>query len=251
MTVPMATDELSEQTHFLVHDPERVLKVVNLMAHELRGPTSVIRGHLSMWLDNSLGPLPPEFRDSLRMAYGKTVQLTNLIEQLLLAVRLDSGALTTTPGRADLAVWLRELTHEMGEMMGATGHSLRLLVGKGPFEAMTDTRLLAAAVYNLIDNAQKFSPEGSVITIKLARKGALILLSIADQGPGLPPGFKVVALNRVDGDLGFVNPGVGLGLYIADAVAIANGGELSFESTNQGTTVTIELPAHEPAGESG
>lgn len=250
MIVPMATDEIAEQPQFLVHDPERVLKVVNLMAHELRGPTSVIRGHLSMWLDNSIGSLPPEFRDSLRMAYGKTVQLTNLIEQLLLAVRLDSGALTTTPGRADLAVWLRELTHEMGEMMGATGHSLRLLVGKGTFVAMIDTRLMAAAVYNLIDNAQKFSPEGSVITIKLARKDALILLSIADQGPGLPPGFKVVALNRVDGDLAFINPGVGLGLYIADAVAVANGGELSFDSTNQGTTVTIELPAHQPSGES-
>ena len=245
----MATDEIAEQSPFLAHDPERVLKVVNLMAHELRGPTSVIRGHLSMWLDNSLGPLPPEFRDSLRMAYGKTVQLTNLIEQLLLAVRLDSGALSTNPGRADLAVWLRELTHEMGEMMGATGHSLRLLVGKGPFEAIVDTRLLAAAVYNLIDNAQKFSPEGSVISLKLARGGARILISIADQGPGLPPGFKVGAMNRVDGALGFINPGIGLGLYIADAVAIANGGELTFESTNQGSTMTIELPAYQPPGE--
>jgi len=247
----MATDELSEPTNYLVHDPERVLKVVNLMAHELRGPTSVIRGHLSMWLDSSLGPLPPEFRDSLRMAYGKTVQLTNLIEQLLLAVRLDSGALDTSPGRADLAVWLRELTHEMGEMMGATGHSLRLLVGKGPFEAVVDTRLLAAAVYNLIDNAQKFSPEGSVITLKLARQQHLLLISVADQGPGLPAGFRVVALNRVDGDLGFVAPGVGLGLYIADAVAVANGGELTFASTESGTTVTIELPAFDSGGAAG
>ena len=111
----MATDELSEPTNHLVHDPERVLKVVNLMAHELRGPTSVIRGHLSMWLDSSLGELPPEFRDSLRMAYGKTVQLTNLIEQLLLAVRLDSGALDTSPGRTDLSVWLRELSRPQNE----------------------------------------------------------------------------------------------------------------------------------------
>lgn len=225
---------------------EEYLSFVKLISHEMGGPTAVLAGYLTMWLDGTYGQLPPELGKSAAICFGKVVQLKNLISQILLAARIHEHDLAPTLVEIDLVKWLRLAAHDIAFAVSSTGHALQLDVVPQVFWAKVDPDLLRSALFNLVDNAQKFSPPGTVISIRLRRSGGQAVVDVADQGIGLPKDFSLELFGRRDSHLGFEWPGVGLGLFIARGVAQAHGGDLTYCTSADGTVMGLGIdPAME------
>lgn len=222
---------------------EEYLNFVKLISHELGGPAAVIGGYLSMWLDGSLGELPPELRRSAEISYGKVVQLKNLINQMLLAARIHDRALVPNSSELDLVPWLREAARDIAFAVSSTGQALQLDVVPRALLAEIDPDLLRSALFNLVDNAQKFSPVGAAIRIRLVKTSRHAEIEVVDEGLGLPQDFSLEPFARRDRHLGFDWPGVGLGVFIARGVARAHGGDLDYRSSARGTVMRMRLPA--------
>jgi signal transduction histidine kinase len=222
---------------------EEYLNFVKLISHELGGPTAVLGGYLSMWLDGSLGELPAELRKSAEISYGKVVQLKNLINQILLAARIHDHALVPNRIRVDLVPWLREAARDIAFVVSSTGHALQLDVLPRSVIAEIDPDLLRSALFNLVDNAQKFSPAGTAIRIRLAHSSKQAAIEVVDEGLGLPEDFSLEPFARRDRHLGFEWPGVGLGVFIARGVARAHGGDLHYRTSTAGTVMRMHLSA--------
>jgi signal transduction histidine kinase len=229
---------------------EEYLSFVKLISHELGGPTAVLGGYLSMWLDGTLGELPPELRRSADICYEKVVQLKNLINQILLAARIHDRALVPKGLPIDLVTWLREAAHDIAFAVSSTGHALQFDVLPRSLVAKIDPDLLRSALFNLVDNAQKFSPPGTSIRIRLERIREQAVIEVVDEGLGLPADFTLEPFARRDRHLGFEWPGVGLGVFIAQGVAQAHGGDLNYQTSARGTVMRMHLPAvseHDPS----
>jgi len=238
----VAVEQGEENSDQQAAKSEEYLKFVNLISHELGGPTAVLGGYLSMWLDGTLGELPREFRKSAEISYGKVVQLKNLINQILLAARIHDHALVPNRIEVDLVTWLREAARDIAFAVSSTGQALQLDLVARSLPAEIDSDLLRSAVFNLVDNAQKFSPAGAAIRIRLARAGERAEIEVVDEGLGLPEEFSLEPFARHDRQLGFDWPGVGLGVFIARGVAQAHGGDLDYRTSSRGTVMRMCLP---------
>ena len=202
---------------------------------------TVLRGHLSMWLEGSV-PFPAELMPALRTCYGSVLQLNNLINQMILAMRIRDGALVPSWRSVDFSAWLRGVAHDVSIVVASTGHGFQLELPRTRVKGRADVFLLATALFNLVDNAQKFSPRNSIIRVACRRSGDAVEIEVIDKGTGFPPDFKLQPFARVDRELGFERPGVGVGLFIAEGVASAHGGSLDFRSSGSGSLVRITLP---------
>ena len=221
---------------------EAYLNFVKLISHELGGPTAVLGGYLSMWLDGTLGDLPPEFRRSAEISYGKVVQLKSLINQILLAARIHDHNLVPQRIEIDLVTWLREAARDIAFTVSSTGHALQLDIVPRSVVAEIDPELVRSALFNLVDNAQKFSPPGTAIRIRLSLGCEEAEIEVVDEGLGLPEDFSLEPFARRDRHLGFDWPGVGLGVFIARGVARAHGGDLDYQTSASGTIMRMHLP---------
>ena len=222
---------------------EEYLRFVKLISHELGGPTAVLSGYLTMWMDGTFGELPPQLRKSAEICFGKVVQLKNLINQILLAARIHDYVLAPTLVEIDLVRWLRSAAHDIAFAVSSTGHALQLDIVPRVFWARVDPDLLRSALFNIVDNAQKFSPPGTAISVRLRRSGGQAVVEVADQGIGLPKDFSLEPFGRRDSHLGFQWPGVGLGLFIARGVARVHGGDLTYSTAASGTVMRLGIEA--------
>jgi len=107
-----------------------------------------------------------------------------------------------------------------------------------------DRDMIQQAVANLLDNALKFSPPGSVIRLSGTHEADGIRITVADAGPGIPEADRERATERFyRGDTARNTPGSGLGLALVQAVAALHGGELSLEDNGPGLRAVLRLPA--------
>ena len=180
---------------------------------------------------------------ALRTCYGSVLQLNNLVNQMILAMRIQNDALTPDWRPLDFNTWLRGLAHDISIVVASTGHGFQLELPPERVTSRADVLLLATALFNLVDNAQKFSARGSIIRVACRRSEDGIEIDVIDQGEGFPDGFRLEPFARVDRNLGFERPGMGVGLFIAQGVAVAHGGSLRFTSSGAGSTVQLKLPA--------
>lgn len=198
-----------------------------------------------MWLEGDRVAFPEELLPALRTCYGSVLRLNNLINQIILAVRIEDPGLVPDSRPVDFTKWLRALAHDISLVVASTDHGLQLELPPTPLVANGDRFLLGTALFNLVDNAQKFSPAGSIVRVALSREPGWVVIDVIDQGAGFPEGFQLEAFARIDGSLGFDRPGVGVGLFIAQGVAQAHGGSLEFTSSMSGSVVRIKLPMKE------
>ena len=195
-----------------------------------------------MWLDNGQVAFPKELLPALRTCYGSVLQLNNLINQMILAIRIHADVLVPDWKPVDFSKWLRGVAHDSSMVVASTGHGFQLELPRARVTGRADLFLLATAIFNLVDNAQKFSPENSIIRLACRSDGDAVVIEVIDKGHGFPPGFKLEPFARIDRELGFERPGVGVGLFIAQGVARAHGGSLDFVSSGSGSTVRLTLP---------
>ncbi len=227
------------------------------ISHELRTPTTAIRGEAQVTL-RAASPSIEEYRDSLRRIEDAARQLGLAIDDLLTMARSDIDALSLRRGRIDLIGVLQDVVSSGEAMARAAGVRLEHEPWPGSLVMNGDADRLRQLLLTLLDNAVRYSRPGQTVRIEARRSEHDVPLAevlISDRGIGMDPRELPMVFernHRAPNAVRHRSDGSGLGLPIARALARGHGGEITMTSRlEQGTTVTVTLPLSSPAPEAG
>ncbi|MBX9682464.1 MAG: sensor histidine kinase KdpD [Hyphomicrobium sp.] len=221
--------------------------LLSSVSHDLRTPLASILGSVTSL--RQLGDRIPKADQAelLTTIEEETTRLTQFVTNLLDMTRLEAGALDIRRDWIDVADVIRGAVNRSRKL--TPKRKIELNVSENLPFVKGDATLLEQVIFNLIDNADKYSPKASVTSISAAtQKMGVIVVRVSDSGQGIPPGSlerifdKFYRLAGSDGR----TPGTGLGLAIAAGVIRAMGGDISARSpvnNGRGTEISIMLPA--------
>lgn len=208
-------------------------------SHQLRTPLAIIRTQLALAVR---AETPDESRAAAITADAAVVHAERILAQLLLLARIDEAASDRLKlDVIDLTALARERTGEHVVRAREAGIDLGF-EGEGPAPVRGDPMLLGELLGNLIDNAIAYAGPGAEATVRV-RAGSDILLEVADDGRGVPPG-QLTTVRRRFSRGNSDKPGAGLGLAIVEEIAGLLGGSLEVMSApGRGFAVRVRLPA--------
>lgn len=232
------------------HEVEQMkLDFVSLAAHELKTPLTILRGYLYFLITNLReADLAEDVRSSMFRAVDSTKTLTNLVDNLLDVSRIDQGKLQVSLRPIDIVETYSRIVDEMASL--AKTKKLSLVFQKPDLElplVMADATKLGEVMRNLIDNAIKYTREGSVtIWVEIDHKNLFLVTHIKDTGQGIPVESISKLFNkfyREEGEFKKGSKGTGLGLFIVKSIIDSHGGKVWVESEEgKGSTFSFSLP---------
>jgi two-component system sensor histidine kinase VicK len=224
-------------------DMERREFVANV-SHELRTPLTTMKSYLEALQDGAVED-PKLAAKFLDVTQKETERMIRLVKDLLQLSRLDSKDYKINLQRTDYVSFCSQIIDRF-EMTKRQNIQFARKLPKGSFFVQIDRDKLTQVIDNILSNAMKYSPEGGLITFRVARRGHKIRTTISDQGVGIPKeNLKKVfdRFYRVDKARSRKLGGTGLGLAIAKEMIEAQGGEIWADSEwNQGTSIHFILP---------
>lgn len=211
-------------------------------AHELQTPLTVLRGHVEVALRR---PRPAEaYQETLRLLAGEVDDMTRMVHGLLVLARLDRDHYTLNDASVDLAAVAQEAAATFEAPATAKNLAFYVHTPEAVWIA-GQPDLLREVVINLIDNAVKYTPSGSV-TVRLETRDEQAVLSVADTGIGIAPESLPHVTDRFYRAASMQSAeiaGHGLGLSLAARIVALHGGRLQIHSTpGQGTTAEVSFP---------
>jgi PAS domain S-box-containing protein len=217
---------------------------VSTVSHELRSPLAVIEGFAKTMVEHYDEIDRDTEKESLEIILKKAVALEGLIENILDMSRIEEGRLEVARDSFEL-VDLCESVRADQQSMDET-HEVKLDSDSQTILVQADREKTEVALGNLIRNAVKFSPEGGAVYIKVRQAGPLAVVSVTDQGIGIPADEQERIFDRfyqVDSSETRSFPGSGLGLYITKELVQAMGGSIEVDSEpGRGSVFTFTLP---------
>ncbi len=223
---------------------------ISVVSHEMRTPLTSLRGGLTLALSDRLGELSPPLRAPLVIAHRNCVRLARLVDNILLAQKLEIEALSLENTLIDLEALLAESFEE--NRMFAEERDVKLAKGRVEADALIDGDAFAIRqiIDNLVSNAIKFSQKNGIVEGSLQIVDGQVRLSITDGGPGIPQGMEDKVFGRfhqVSGSGQGTTQGSGLGLHISKQLAAQMDGTIRYESRlGLGTTFHVEFPRAMP-----
>ncbi len=227
-------------------------RILTLLSHEFRTPLTYITAYSDMLAESGTHLSNEEFQQMLQGIRRGSERLRRLVLDFLLLVNLETGtAAETYRMRRRRITTLQKLVAAVVERYAPraekAGLKIHLKAASPPPPVVADEEYLQDALGRLLDNAIKFSRQkGSQITLRLEARNGEVGIAVQDEGIGIPPEelsniFK--PFHQVDREK-LEQPGVGIGLTIAQRLVALHGGRIEVESTvGEGSTFTIWLPA--------
>ncbi len=218
---------------------------LNMAAHELRTPLSVITGYLSMLDDGTLGPPNDSWVRPIDILNEKASELNKLVDALLLAARMEAGTIHGEPEVIDLGTAVREALERAEPRAQLLGAQLMLEVPPEPVPAEADAAHVARIIDNLVNNALTYSAQPPWVKVRVSPDAQVW---VEDRGLGVPDERREAIFERfyrVNDPSLPPQPGTGLGLYLSRELARRNGGELVLESSvpGEGSVFRLSLQA--------
>jgi signal transduction histidine kinase len=186
-------------------------------------------------------------RQYYQVLAGETRRLHRLVEGLLNFGRMEAGAHEYRFETLDPAELVREVVAEFQAQVAANGRNVALQINGSGVRVKADPEALGRALWNLLDNAVKYSPDCPTVWVEVGSAASAVTIRVRDQGVGIP----VAERKRIFGK--FVRgcstktsgvKGTGIGLTMAQHIVRAHGGHLRVESEpGRGSTFTILLPS--------
>ena len=237
-------DRLSANLNAMLGEIDRLMvarrEVSDNIAHDLRSPLTRLKSRLELVLIGQHDEA--DYRQAIDRAVSDTDNILGTFNALLSIAQAEAGA-----GRQDMApLDLVQLAGDVGELYEPVAESRDIAFATDlPDRAVMvhgNRHLLFQAVANLVDNAIKYSPDGSGVRISVHEEGGRPVLVVADSGPGIPAEEREHVLERfVRLDRSRSLPGNGLGLSLVQAVAGLHHGRIELGDNHPGLVVTLRL----------
>jgi hypothetical protein len=249
-------DRLAENLNIMLERIEALMmglkEVSDNIAHDLKTPLTRLRNRAEQALRTA--KTEPEYRAALEGTIEESDGLILTFNALLMIARAESGQARNDMTEFDAA----EVAHDIGELYEPVAEEKGIVLtveAEAAAPLRGNRELVSQAVANLVDNAIKYSEapgKAPRIVVKAATEGERILISVADNGPGIPAADRARAVERfVRLEQSRSQPGSGLGLSLAAAVARLHGGELTLADNEPGLKAVIALPRGGPVQSAG
>jgi len=217
---------------------------IGLTSHELRTPLTVIIGCLSTVLTEWDRLPTSESQQLLRDAILECESLSHLVENLLELSRFQAKQLTLYGESTDIKTLVREALKKIKRQ--APTHKFVTSLPDGPLSINADPLRVERILYNLLDNATKYSPAGSRIKVSAVSEPERLVISVSDRGRGLSPEEQTRLFGpfqRLENNQPYRGRGAGLGLMVCRRLVEAHGGEIWIDSKQgRGSTFSFSLP---------
>ena len=215
------------------------------VSHELKTPMTTISGYVDGILD---GTIPQErSRYYLQIVSDETKRLSRLVRSMLDISRLqDQGGIPEEKKiHFDMEECAGQVLITFEQKITAKGLEVEVEMPEHPVYTNADMDSVTQVIYNLIDNAVKFCPEGGTLGLKILEGGGKIYTSVSNSGETIPPEELPLVFDRfhkLDKSRSKNRDGWGLGLYIVKTIVCSHGEDISVTSQNGKTTFTFTMP---------
>ncbi len=238
-----------EKRKFAVEAEQERLRadLLRAISHDLRTPLTSISGNAGILMANGKVLDEGKRQQLYTDIYDDAMWLINLVENLLAVTRIENGTMDIQ-GEPELVndVVEEALAHVDRKL---SLHRLALDLPDELLMARMDARLIVQVLINLVDNAVKYTPPGSTITVGARRDGPMVRIEVADDGPGVPDEAKERLFDMfytAQGKRGDGRRGLGLGLSLCRSIVNAHGGDISVRDNQPaGTVFSFTLKAEE------
>ena len=220
---------------------------VSIASHQLRTPLTAVKGYISMLLEGDYGKLPGDALKPMRNVYESNERLINLVNSLLNISRIEAGKLKVERAEFSLELMLEDLLQIFKRSADAKKLKLHFEKPKGKIPLMNaDQQKLRQVFSNLLDNAIKYTQQGS-ITLRLESLKNKVRITMTDTGVGMTKEEMTKlfqTFSRTGAGKRFWMKGAGLGLYVAKKFVQMHKGKIWATSLgkDKGSTFHIELP---------
>jgi signal transduction histidine kinase len=219
------------------------------LAHELRSPMTAIRGWVEMLKAGDLDPA--DAAEALSMIDSSARVQARIVEDLMDVSRIIAGKLMIERARMDLVPLVRSIVATSRAVAASEGIDLTEDISPEPILVSGDEVRLQQVGWNLLSNAIKFTPGGGAVRVTLRREGAFAVLSVRDNGRGIPPELLPHVFERYRQDEPAekrAHRGLGLGLAIVRHLVEGQGGQVEAfsDGPGKGAEFVVSLPVLEP-----
>ena len=223
----------------LAAEKDAIKTLIGDISHQTKTPIANLLLYAQLLEEQDL---PPESRAYVSALEGQAEKLRFLIDALVKTSRLESGVLAMTTKRHGLPQLLEDAAAQAAPRAETRG--IALTVEPTDLSARFDPKWTTEALYNLVDNAVKYTPTGGSVTLRAVGYELFCRIDVTDTGPGIPEAEQAKIFQRfyrspaVSGE-----EGVGIGLYLARQIAAGQGGYLKVTSRpGEGSTFSLFLP---------
>lgn len=217
------------------------------ISHDLRTPLTSISAGASVLMEKSLNLDEQRQQEIISAIYDDAMWLVDLTENLLSITRIENGSMNLKLQPELIEEVFREALGHVDR--NAAQHDISVNLEDDMLMAMMDVRLIIQVIINIVNNAIKYTPEGSTITLLAKKNGQLVEISIADDGPGISDEAKehlfdmFYTAQTTNADS---RRGLGLGLSLCKSIVEAHGGHITVRDNKpQGAVFTFTLPLEE------
>jgi heavy metal sensor kinase len=210
-------------------------------AHELRTPLTILKGEIEVALRSSLAPR--EIRETLVSCLEEVDRLNSVVEDLLLMARMEGNALSADPLPVNLAEVLEDAAPALSELAARAGNKLTIAAAPA-LRVQGYDALLFRLVFNLSENAIKYTQVGGKVEVTLEQQDGSAILQVKDNGPGIAPQAQEHLFDRFyRADPAREGSGTGLGLALVRSIVQLHQGQIQLSSTlGEGSCFRISLP---------
>lgn len=245
--VALATAELRVANEQLKDTDKAKSEFLSIASHQLYTPLTAIKGYLSMIHDGDYGKVPEKLAGTFGIVRQSSERLIGLIRDLLDVSRIESGKLELSLESTDLVKMVSELVEELRpnaekKQLTLTFHEPKVSLSP----VVADSQRLRQVLLNTIDNALKYTDQGSV-DVAVEERGDGLIFRVRDTGRGMSKeavGKLFAKFTRIDTEKGIRVEGLGLGMYVARQMAREIHGDIWAESEGEGKGATffVKLP---------
>lgn len=221
--------------------------LLRAISHDLRTPLTSISGNAGVLMEKSIALTEEKKQEIYASIYDDSMWLVDLTENLLSITRIENGTMHLQMNAELIDDMLREAIAHVDRQ--AARHHIQVNLEDDLLMAKMDARLIVQVIINIVNNAIKYTPEGSHICISAEKEDRMVCIHIADDGPGISDEAKVhlfdmfytAGIGKADS-----RRGLGLGLSLCQSIVEAHGGEISVENNEpHGAIFSFTLPLEE------
>ncbi len=236
-----------EKAAIMAKNEQLRANLLRAISHDLRTPLTSISGNASNLMSNG-DKLDTETKNQIYSdIYDESMWLINLVENLLSVTRIEEGRMSMNFSTELMDEVIAEALRHVSRIK--KDHFIKVVPPGGFLLVKIDARLVVQVIINIVENAIKYTPSGSAITVSTARRGNWVEVQIADDGPGISDEMKERVFDMFYSGANKVadsRRSLGLGLSLCKSIVSAHGGEIHVSDNRpHGAVFTFTLPAGE------